>query len=1128
MVVNTVDTSSFFNDFNAIASANPISSDPNIPKFIENMDQIIRDFEAVSAGMFDRPAEYYNTPQIIPSDKINQVIPSVAPPIPRAPVSPAAPTSGPGTASVPKGLKVVSPSGLNQGLDVDVLGKTSKPSAVFIASKVESPVEGLSVIPEGYGEMVREDVATILSNSILQGNTAGVLKTLSEGDIEALTEPLRRATETTPEMRLTIKSVTSEAVKPPETAEEIIQATRRDLDKYNPGGKDNDDNRLISIYYPNLGGAITQGLINPHELADNIRFYIAAEQGGDLLQTDAKFFSGSSGGMNTYQKAFAELTPAQQQERLALVYKQAIASGCGNYVAITEVASLISHDPNPRNRSDLDVWVANGGLDQLVNSDSSFTTQGDVKEYLSSSEGQMTIGAGFAVVGAIGGVLTGGVAPAVAGVGMGIFSITELPNLFQMKTFVDKDKLQAQGIYAPDREYNYEQTSKSTSDLVNRLAFDGDKLDDSTRKQLLAESIKSYNNLGQELIDNRIFLQAQGSYEQKLRQYKDIGATLDSISGRIDGSTGAVLISDVTPGTFTIIPPKGGYVEVSDMKIVKGEPAVITTNKNREISYNIFDSSGRIIDSKTQKLWPGYTGTDDATLSKSFPQIQEEQKTAQAELETPKFVRTVTIPAGATGLYDGVLLKGGLSYDLTEVKGHVGNLQITQPGKDPYTQQIYFTGASWDDLRPVLSDAFAPVVSPNGGVVNLNLKSTQKLTIDGEEIPTKYNQLGRVLADGTHSFVVTEEGKEPVVATVWVSGGKAQDFSIQGKDVFKASSGGGGGGGGGSGGSYGGSSSKPKAQTMIMFGSTLEGARIWLDDVEISPELKKAYATTPGYHALKATKDGFKDYVNTVYAMDSQTLNVDVAFVAGSGSGSGSSGTTLIFGNTLKDARVWLDDIEVAPEIGKAYEVLPGYHSIRATKDGFNEFSKLVYVAADASISVDSDWQSSTPGSSGSDQALITFGAAVQDAQVYVDEVLTSVVPGETYELATGYHGIRITKTNKYDWIKTVFLSSGDTLTVSPVFEDLPVSSYVPPVVESITTKRVFINSDPSGAKILINGGFTGEWTPAYVDLNRGLYQLTTQKAGYDDVDRWIYVGDVVAFDETALALADISGMVNQ
>jgi hypothetical protein len=259
--------------------------------------------------------------------------------------------------------------------------------------------------------------------------------------------------------------------------------------------------------------------------------------------------------------------------------------------------------------------------------------------------------------------------------------------------------------------------------------------------------------------------------------------------------------------------------------------------------------------------------------------------------------------------------------------------------------------------------------------------------------------------------------------------------------------------------------------------------------------------------------------------MSGATLNVDAAFVASSGTPDTPTGTLMIFGTTLKDCLIWLDSIQIAPVIGTAYATTPGYHIVTATKDGFDKWEKSVYVSDGQTLNVDALFVATAVVTPETNNAAIVFGVSVFDATIYIDEVETQVTPGVVYDFSPGYHGLRILSPGKLEWIKNVYLTSGDTLTVAPVFEVDPAATAAAIVGTSAETKRVYLNSNPQGAKIMLDGGFTGQWTPAYLDLARGFYRLQFLKSGSPDGNSSVWVGDTVAFGATAEALAKVNGV---
>lgn len=258
------------------------------------------------------------------------------------------------------------------------------------------------------------------------------------------------------------------------------------------------------------------------------------------------------------------------------------------------------------------------------------------------------------------------------------------------------------------------------------------------------------------------------------------------------------------------------------------------------------------------------------------------------------------------------------------------------------------------------------------------------------------------------------------------------------------------------------------------------GQRLYWQDLDITgyidPETGKVAMPGPGYYMLSLVNpDGTKTSKNVyVGAGTFNTLSLgDVAYKppaktgssgggGGGGGGGGSSyvapkstskpaspsGALIIYGETCRYARIWQDDIEVAPEIGVSYSISPGYHAVRVEKEG------------------------------------------------------------------------------KKPWTKTVYCMASDTITVSPAFEDIDV--YNPPTNEEPggedQLKRVFVNSNPSGAKVLINGSASGQWTPCFFDLPEGYYLFTIAKSGYDSYDIKCYVGEVIAWGDQASALARSRG----
>ena len=160
------------------------------------------------------------------------------------------------------------------------------------------------------------------------------------------------------------------------------------------------------------------------------------------------------------------------------------------------------------------------------------------------------------------------------------------------------------------------------------------------------------------------------------------------------------------------------------------------------------------------------------------------------------------------------------------------------------------------------------------------------------------------------------------------------------------------------------------------------------------------------------------------------------------------------------------------------------------------------------------------------EETLIIYGPTCKDAELWQDEVQVYPEIDEPYSISPGYHSIKAIREGFKPWLKTVYCASGDSITVSPAFEPVDGSGEPTEPVDSTFPKRVFINSDPSGGLVLVNGSSSGEWTPCYLDLPEGYYTFTIKKSGYDPYDILCYVGEVIAWNNQAVELATSRGWI--
>ena len=326
--------------------------------------------------------------------------------------------------------------------------------------------------------------------------------------------------------------------------------------------------------------------------------------------------------------------------------------------------------------------------------------------------------------------------------------------------------------------------------------------------------------------------------------------------------------------------------------------------------------------------------------------------------------------------------------------------------------------------------------------------------------------------------------------------------------------------------------------------------------IENGIDVKKIDVSVPGYYQVKTTQADGTVEEKRVYVGAGQSLSItepsrEVVKEVRQTLVLNTNPTSTVYINgkpfkTRYDGQTFVNKIDVS---------VPGRYKVEVVDAQGNKSSREVYVGegdtvaiSDPAVVAPKEPYQSYPKSSGGGggggysgggggggssqqpqpeaETLIIYGPTCKDAELWQDEVQVYPEIDEPYSISPGYHSIKAVREGFKPWLKTVYCASGDSITVSPAFE--PVESPGEPTdpVDSIFPKRVFINSDPSGGLVLVNGSSSGEWTPCYLDLPEGYYTFTIKKSGYDPYDIVCYVGEVIAWNQQAIELATSRGWI--
>ena len=162
--------------------------------------------------------------------------------------------------------------------------------------------------------------------------------------------------------------------------------------------------------------------------------------------------------------------------------------------------------------------------------------------------------------------------------------------------------------------------------------------------------------------------------------------------------------------------------------------------------------------------------------------------------------------------------------------------------------------------------------------------------------------------------------------------------------------------------------------------------------------------------------------------------------------------------------------------------IRPGSYSIDAEMDGYETSETTVYVTAGSTKNVYLTLVS--PGS-------VSVESSPTDGYVYVNGDLVGKTPYVVTGLSSGDHEFMVTMNGYYNWKKTVNVVEGEQLSLYAVLQPID------------QTQEILVTSDPSGAKIYLDGVYQGETMESQAfpitDVSVGIHSVLLELDGYPD-----------------------------
>ena len=246
-----------------------------------------------------------------------------------------------------------------------------------------------------------------------------------------------------------------------------------------------------------------------------------------------------------------------------------------------------------------------------------------------------------------------------------------------------------------------------------------------------------------------------------------------------------------------------------------------------------------------------------------------------------------------------------------------------------------------------------------------------------------------------------------------------------------------------------------------------------------------ALFTTPGYHTVEIYKDGYDKYSTSVYIYSGQgsyviaDLNPTTGYIYVSSSPAG--GDIYIDGN-----------YEGVTENSQYITIFttPDYHTVEILKDGYDKYSKSVYVYSDQGTYVNANLNPT--------MGYIHIWSSPSGGDVYVDDNYEGRTNNSQYitiSATLGHHTVEISKDGYDKYSKTVEVYSNQNTIVKADLN--PTMGYI------------HIWSNQAEGDIYIDGnyeGITDNSQFTMISTTHGYHNIEIYKDGYDKYSTSVYV----------------------
>lgn len=243
------------------------------------------------------------------------------------------------------------------------------------------------------------------------------------------------------------------------------------------------------------------------------------------------------------------------------------------------------------------------------------------------------------------------------------------------------------------------------------------------------------------------------------------------------------------------------------------------------------------------------------------------------------------------------------------------------------------------------------------------------------------------------------------------------------------------------------------------------GVEIFLDHQSKGQSPAQFFYLPVGSYYLKLVKPGFVDFTQIVSLRENESRLVSAKLTPLS--------YLSIFTNPA-DCKIWADDSLAGLSPVRVLAVAPGYHRIKAGKDGFVELEQIHLVTAGQSDTLHLELRPA---------ARLVVRSDPDEAEVWVNTLLKGRTPVTIGNLPPGPTLLKLKHPRCVDYLTEISLSAGETQTLA--FSLTP------------RTSSLFVESVPADAVVEVDGLARGQTPFEVKHLPFGEHLVRVKKSGY-------------------------------